>query len=249
MTATPLGTIVALLLLAACGSSSDGALFGGATAGAGVAGAGGAGAGGAGVGGTVSTGGQIVVGGGGVAAGGGAPGGGGAGLLSGSGGILPGNGGGGGTGGVRNGSGGAGGSGGVGTSTGGLRTLDAGPLPVGDAGHGGPSAGVIVCAGTQCAIAGTPTNTCCVGAGLFPTQCLPSFPGCGVTAGFAISCDDTADCASGQICCGALSGASAGSRCAATCDSSSFQLCRADAQCPGKACRPIAAAPAYSACN
>jgi hypothetical protein len=239
--------VLTSLALAACGGSSGGSLFGGGAA------SGGAGTGGASPFNAPGMGGQLTTAGGASASGAasGAPGGGGAGLFAGSGGLPSGNGANTGAGGLPGGSGGAGGRGGAGTSAGGVRTLDAGPPPAGDAGRGvpgGPSPGVIFCAGIQCAIAGTPTNTCCVGAPPFPTQCMPSFPGCSVTSGFGISCDDTTDCLNGQICCGALSGPSAGSRCAVTCDASSFQLCRADSQCPSKACRPIAAAPAYDAC-
>lgn len=109
--------------------------------------------------------------------------------------------------------------------------------------------GTIFCAGTECTIAGTPTNTCCVGIPPFPTTCLPSFPGC-VNAGIiSIACDDAADCLNGQVCCGNLSGQNAGSRCASTCASPSFQVCRTSAECPSHRCAPLAQAQEYGACQ
>jgi hypothetical protein len=140
----------------------------------------------------------------------------------------------------------------AGLGAGGVLSVSDAAMPRADAGPSGlntPSPGSIECAGMACVIAGTPTNTCCVGPLPFPTSCLPTFPGCVNGGGMPIGCDDAADCPNGQLCCGNLSGQSAGSRCAATCPSPSIQICRTHAECHSRKCAPIFQAPQYGACQ
>jgi hypothetical protein len=56
--------------------------------------------------------------------------------------------------------------------------------------------------------------------------------------GYALSCSITADCPSGQVCCGDLGGTPATATCQTSCSSTDDQLCGTVAECPsGDACR------------
>lgn len=138
----------------------------------------------------------------------------------------------------RNGAGGFGAGGKGGTSGAG----NGGKGGATDAGVLRATPGVIACAGTPCTIAGTIPNVCCSGG--LTSSCLPQFPGC-VQFGVSYACDDAADCANGNICCGSTLGAS----CAKTCTGNQFQLCRTNDECKAGECRPVTTAREYSACQ
>lgn len=118
---------------------------------------------------------------------------------------------------------------------------------------GGSTSGSILCAGLACVIAGVPTNMCCVAPPLsiFPTTCLPTFPGCVNGGAIPVTCDDASDCSGSQVCCGKIT-AGAGTGCVDVCgaDGDSVQLCRTSSECVGGGtCRPVDGFPEYGSCQ
>ncbi len=105
----------------------------------------------------------------------------------------------------------------------------------------------ISCGTSTCTITTGLTDVCCalpLSFPPFPTGCFPSFPGC-VTTGVPFACDDAADCASGNICCGSTSGTG----CSKACSTGSVQFCRTNGECNRGTCRPWSTAKEYSTCQ
>jgi hypothetical protein len=159
------------------------------------------------------------------------------------------------TGGVRPASGGV--SSGGEPATGGAPS-SGGSMETGGAGGGPPdpsTPGVVACADTLCPVEAAIPSACCLGLGIFETQCLSVIVGCGLGLGGngqPLYCDDAADCGGGQICCVSQTTEGTTSRCEASCSglNSGQQLCRTDSECSdGLKCSPWTRRKAYSICQ
>jgi hypothetical protein len=118
--------------------------------------------------------------------------------------------------------------------------LDASAPDASASGCGAPTPGSTACP-ENLVTCSAPTNVCvaCLGQ-LNPLKCqgtddVASCPSGTAFGPFIRSCDDAADCAPGQVCCGDSSGWA--SSCAASCTDSEVQRCATCGECgPGKSC-------------
>ena len=108
--------------------------------------------------------------------------------------------------------------------------IDAGEVPE-------STPGQVMCGPMRCTL----PSTCCAdlpmgGGGPVPTTCQAAADTC---AGYAITCDERADCAKSESCCiGLGDGGDRRAACARTC--ATIQACRTDAEClDGKTCKHL----------
>jgi hypothetical protein len=108
--------------------------------------------------------------------------------------------------------------------------IDAGEVPE-------STPGVVICGPTPCTL----PSSCCATVpsapgGPIPTVCQASTESC---AGYAITCDERADCAKGESCCiGLGDGGDRRAACARACPT--IQACRTDGEClDGKTCKHL----------
>jgi hypothetical protein len=141
--------------------------------------------------------------------------------------------------------GGASGYGGgfAGQSTGGAMTGSGGSA-------GGATPHTVACGAKPCQVGSQLTSACCVSGLSLATVCIPTLGAGCANGGAAVTCDDAADCADGEICCGDSVGMVPITVCAKNCKAGQDQLCRTDDECKGGGgCGPIDAQPEYSHCN
>ncbi len=107
--------------------------------------------------------------------------------------------------------------------------VDAGEIPE-------STPGQVLCGPMRCTL----PSTCCasppMGQGTIPTTCQAAAETC---AGYALTCDERADCAKTESCCFSLGdGGDRRAACARTC--ATIQACRTDAEClDGKTCKHL----------